>query len=105
MAEASKILYPLLFDLGENKSINFYYVLAPLRGELINILSLSHINKIYILLIKAASLLPSPPKKTHMERLLFNKILPILQITRSVETSCSPHKQSIIKHIVSHFTF
>lgn len=108
MAETSKNLYPLLLDLKEGKRINFYYALDLLRGGFISISSSSSINKIYILLIKATTFLSPqfPPPKKNIEKLLFNKILPVLQITRSVETRYSPHKLSIIKHMMaSHFTF
>lgn len=72
-------------------------VLALQKGRDIRISSLSYINKIYIPLIKATT---HPPPKKYMERLFFNKILPILQITRPVETRCPPYQQSIRKHIM-----
>lgn len=87
----------VFFDPGASKRINFYYVLALQKGRDIRISSLSYINKIYIPLIKATT---HPPPKKYMERLFFNKILPILQITRPVETRCPPYQQSIISFML-----
>lgn len=92
----------VFFDPGASKSINFYYVLALQKGRYISISILSYINKIYIPLIKATT---QPPPKKYMERLFFNKILPILQIIRSVETRCPSYQQSIIKHIMGFHVF